>query len=65
MTLSGAIWIPDNIWNAEVDSEGLILFNHFSTTSRKLLPSVSDPMFESMFLANPLTPNYIIVESDL
>ena len=65
VTLSGALWIPDNIWNAEVDSEGLILFNHFSTTSRNLLPSVSDPMFESMFLANPLTPNYIIVESDL
>ena len=67
ITMSGVMWIPDEIWNAELNSEGLILFNYFSTTNRNLLPSAkdSDASFEPMFLANPLKPNYIIVESDL
>ena len=66
VTLSGAIWIPDNIWNAEDDSEGIVLFNHFTTTSSNMLPSIHPSMafLESWFLANPLNPNYIVVESD-
>ena len=64
VTLSGAIWIPDNIWNAEDDSEGIVLFNHFTTTSPNLLPSNGAAYLESWFLANPLMPDYIVVESD-
>ena len=64
VTLSGAIWVPDNIWNAEDDSEGIVLFNHFTTTSPNLLPSNGAAYLESWFLANPLMPDYIVVESD-
>ena len=64
ITMSGCMFIPDNIWNAEVNSEGVILFNHFTTTSNAMLPSQGMAFIESWFLANPLMPNYIIVESD-
>ena len=65
VTLSGAMWIPENIWNAEDDSEGIILMNHFTTTSANMLPSNGRMCFlESMMLANPLMPNYIVTESD-
>ena len=64
VTLSGAIWIPDNIWNAEDDSEGIVLFNHFTTISNNMLPSNGAAYLESWFLANPLKPDYIVVESD-
>ncbi len=64
VTLSGAIWVPDNIWNAEDDSEGIVLFNHFTTISNNMLPSNGAAYLESWFLANPLKPDYIVVESD-
>ena len=58
------MFIPDDIWNAEVNSEGVILFNHFTTSSNSMLPSQGMGFLEAWFLANPLMPNYIIVESD-
>ena len=64
ITLSGAMWIPDNIWNAENDSEGIILVNHFTTSSSNLLPTNGFCYIESWLLANPLMPNYIVTESD-
>ena len=65
VTLSGCIFIPDEIWNAEKNSEGIVLFNHFSTSSPEFLPSNGMAFLESWFLANPLKPDFIIVESDL
>ncbi len=65
ITMSGVMWIPDEIWNAEVNSEGLILFNYFTQTKSASLPSRGAAIFEPMFICNPLKPNYIIVESDL
>ena len=64
VTMSGAMWIPDNIWNAEDDSEGIILMNHFTTSSSNWLPSRGMAFLEAWFLANPLMPNYIVTESD-
>ncbi len=64
VTLSGAMWIPENIWNAEANSEGIILMNHFTTTNFGLLPSNGFCFLESWMLANPLMPNYIVTESD-
>ena len=64
ITMSGCMFIPDEIWNAEVNSEGVVLFNHFTTSSKSMLPSQGMAFLESWFLANPLKPNYIIVESD-
>ena len=64
VTQSGAMWIPDNIWNAEDDSEGIILMNHFTTSSSNMLPSRGMAFLEAWFLANPLMPNYIVTESD-
>ena len=65
VTLSGCIFVPDEIWNAEKNSEGIVLFNHFSTSSPEFLPSNGMAFLESWFLANPLKPDFIIVESDL
>ena len=64
VTLSGCMFIPDEIWNAEVSSEGIILFNHYTTTATRNLPSRGSAFLEAWVLANPLNPNYIIVESD-
>ena len=64
VTLSGVIWIPENIWNKEDPSNGIILMNHFTNTSSFSLPSNGNPTYESFVLCNPLMPNYIMVESD-
>ena len=64
ITLSGVMWIPENIWNKEDPSNGIILFNHFTNTSSYSLPSNGNPTYESFALCNPLMPDYIMVESD-
>ena len=63
VTLSGVILIPEDIitgWNA---CDGILLFNHYTVMHRDEAPSRGYDTLESMFLANPLMPNYIAVES--
>ena len=64
ITLSGVILIPDDIVTGCNACDGILLFNHYTVMHRDEAPSRGYDTLESMFLANPLMPNYIIVESD-
>ncbi len=64
ITLSGSIIIPENIFNGNCKSEGILLFNHFTVANKDEAPTRGYYQLEGMFLANPLNPNYIIIESD-
>ena len=64
ITLSGTMLIPDEIWNGEAKSEGILMVNHYTKFHRDEAPTISNGELENMLLANPLKPNYIIVESD-
>lgn len=64
VTMSGTILIPDNISEGRDDYEGILLFNHYTVMHRDEAPSRGYDTLEGYFLANPLNPNYIIVESD-
>ena len=65
VTLSGMLTIPNDILNNEVRSDGILLFNHFTYSDTSWSPSNGFLFVEPVFLCNPLTPNYILVESDL
>ena len=64
VTLSGTILIPDEIWNGIASCEGILMVNHYTKFHRNEAPTLSNGELESMLLANPLNPKYIIVESD-
>jgi len=64
ITMSGSILIPENIWEGEAASEGIILYNHYTIFNRIEAPTYGFATLEHMILANPLNPNYIVVESD-
>ena len=65
ITMSGCITIPLNIWSGKNKSEGIILFNHFTTTQNEQCPTAGFTYYESLFLSNPVNPNYILVCPDL
>jgi hypothetical protein len=64
ITLSGTMLIPEEIWSGQVKSEGILMVNHYTKFHRDEAPTISNGEIENMLLANPLYPNYIIVESD-
>ena len=64
ITLSGTILIPEEIWSGTACSEGILMVNHSTKFHRDEAPTISNGELENMLLANPLYPNYIIVESD-
>ena len=64
ITLSGTILIPDEIWTGQKKSEGILMVNHYTKFHRDEAPTISNGQLENILLANPLYPNYIIVESD-
>jgi len=64
ITLSGTILIPEEIWKGEARSEGILMVNHYTKFHRDEAPTISNGELENMLLANPLKPQYIIVESD-
>jgi len=64
VTQSGCITIPTNIVKGQNRSEGVILFQHFTTSKGEEIPSNGYMLIETMLLANPLNPNYILVEPD-
>lgn len=64
ITLSGTMLIPSEIWSGETPSEGILMMNHYTKFHRDEAPTISNGELENMLLANPLKPNYIIVESD-
>lgn len=64
ITLSGSILIPQNIWTHEKPCQGVILYNHYTIFNRTEAPTRGFDTLEGMLLANPLNPDYILVESD-
>lgn len=64
VTLSGTILVPEEIWNGTARSQGTLMMNHYTKFHRKEAPTLENGELENMLLANPLKPNYIIVESD-
>lgn len=64
ITLSGSILIPTDIMNGEKTCQGIILYDHYTIFNRTEAPTRGFATLEGMLLANPLTPDYIIVESD-
>ena len=64
ITMSGRIVIPKNILDGEAPSQGILLFNHYTIFNRIEAPTEGFNTLEAMFLANPLNPDYIIIESD-
>lgn len=64
ITMSGRLVVPLNILEGKNKSEGILLFNHYTIFNSDEAPTRGFNTLEAMFLANPLNPNYIIVESD-
>lgn len=64
ITLSGSITIPANVYNKEARVEGILLFNHFTVCHKDEAPTRGYRGLEQLILANPLSPNYIAIESD-
>ena len=64
ITLSGTILFPEELWMKDVSCEGILMVNHYTKFNRNEAPTISNGELESMLLANPLKPNYILVESD-
>ena len=64
ITLSGIIVIPKNILDCCAPSDGILLVNHFTIANYREAPTEGYAFLEAMLLANPLAPNYIMVESD-
>ena len=65
VTLSAMLTIPNDILNGEVKSDGILLFNHFTYSDTSWSPSNGFLFAEPVFLCNPYTPDYILVEADL
>lgn len=64
ITLSGTILIPDEVWEGKNPCNGILMVNHYTKFHRNEAPTRDNGELERMLLANPLKPNYIIVESD-
>lgn len=64
VTISGTVYIPQNIYSGQDPCDGVILFNHPTYSSLAETPSVAGDEIVHELLANPLQPNYIMVMSD-
>lgn len=64
VTISGIIMAPSAIADGSTPCDGIIMFNHHTIGSPQDAPSQGELDVPSGLLANPLSPNYIIVMSD-
>lgn len=64
ISLSGTIIIPNNIYNGEDKSDGILLYNHYTIADKTEAPSKGTFSVEAVLLGSFLKPNYILVESD-
>ena len=62
--LSGTMLIPNELWDGKKACEGIMMVHHYTKFNRNEAPTLSNGQLENILLANPLYPNYIIVESD-
>ena len=64
ITLSGTITIPKDIYDGEVNCDGILMWHHFTSTYKNQISTRGYLYGEGLLLANPIKPNYIIVSSD-
>lgn len=62
--MSGVIIIPKDVYDGEQICDGVVLYNHYAQMAKKNVPSRGHNQGEDMVLANPLSPNYIMVLPD-
>lgn len=62
--MSGVIIIPKDVYDGEQICDGTVLYNHYTQLSKADAPSRGQNTGEDMVLANPLSPNYIMVIPD-
>lgn len=62
--MSGVIIIPRDIYDGEQICDGTILMHHYTQMAKKDAPSRGYNQGEDFVLANPLSPNYIMVLPD-
>lgn len=64
VTISGSVWVPQNVYDGSAPCDGVILYNHFTHTKATEQPSIYGEEVCNGLLASPLKPNYILVISD-
>lgn len=62
--LSGYVAIPYDIYNGSQPCDGILLYNHYTQMNRDNAPTKGYSVGEDFVIANPLSPNYIVVASD-
>ena len=62
--MSGVIIIPKDVYDGEQICDGMVLMHHYTQMAKKDAPSRGQNLGEDMVLANPLSPNYIMVLPD-
>ena len=64
VTLSGYVAIPYDIYNGSQPCDGILLYNHYTQMHKEFAPTNGYSIGEDFVMANPLSPNYIVVSSD-
>ena len=64
ITLSGYVAIPYDIYNGSQPCDGILLYNHYTQMNIDNAPTNGYSIGEDFVIANPLSPNYIVVSSD-
>ena len=64
ITLSGSIIIPSNLYDGSDPVDGILLYNRYTQIKSKYAPTCGFAEGEFVFMATPLNPNWILVESD-
>ena len=64
ITLSGYVAIPYDIYNGSQPCDGILLYNHYTQMCKDYAPTNGYSIGEDFVIANPLSPNYIVVSSD-
>ena len=64
VNISGAVWVPSNIYDGSAPCDGVVLYNHYTHLSAAERISVLGEEFCNGLLASPLKPNYVFVISD-
>lgn len=62
--MSGVIIIPRDVLDGDQICDGMVLYNHYTQLAKKDAPSRGYALGEDLVLANPLSPNYILVIPD-
>jgi len=62
--LSGYVCIPGDVYSGEQPCDGIVLYNHYTQLHKSAAPTRGWAVGEDIMMANPMSPNYIVVASD-